>query len=193
MIQLIRSICLCVACFLVHALAWAQATPDSSERDSRPTATDGGMAVLVPPRPIPADADAVVQRVAAETVDGLVVVVTIDGPNVRLDSAAAARIPRRQARADRNTEGDFVRATALAGGQVISSTVVPDNVINIQEGQAGIVRTERRQVTIALAADRPIDTVAIEAAATGARASLDVRQAYARLCELDRNSKWCRR
>ena len=192
MTQHIRATCLYLICGLVHLSAWGQAAPGSSERPV-PTATDGGTAVLVAPRPIPADSDPVTQRVSADTADGLVIVVTIDGAKVSLDSAVPARIPRRRARADRNVEGDSVKATAFSGGQAISSTVVPDNVINVQEGRAGVVRTEKRQITIGLLADRPVDTVAIEAAATGASGSLDVRPVYARLCELDRNSKWCRR
>jgi hypothetical protein len=192
MAQHIRAICLSLTFLLVTLSAWGQAAPDTSERPPA-TASDGGNAVLLAPRPVPADSDSVTQRVVADTAEGLVIVVTIDGANVSLDSATPARIPTRRARADRNIEGDAVKATAFAGGQVIGSTVVPDNVINIQEGRTGVVRTERRQISIGLLADRPIDTVSIEAPATGASASLDVRPAYARLCELDRNSKWCRR
>jgi hypothetical protein len=89
-------------------------------------------------------------------------------------------------------EGDQVRATAFIGNQSVATTVVPDNVLNASEG-GGLVRTDKRQISLALAADRPVDTVTIEALATNARATLDVRQAYARACEADRSSKWCRR
>ena len=67
-----------------------------------------------------------------------------------------------------------------------------DGLLNASEG-GGLVRTDKRQISLALAADRPVDSVTIEALATNARATLDVRQAYSRACEADRNSKWCRR
>jgi hypothetical protein len=176
------------------ALAQAPTGPTGSaaQREPAAAASDGGKVELLPARPIAPEADPVVQLVAGNTVDGLVVAVTIDGASVHLDSAVLARVPKRQARADRNVEGDVVRATAFAGGQAVATTIVPDNVVNASEG-GGLVRTEKRQLSIALAADRPVETVVIEAAATGARASLDVRPAYARACEADRNSRWCRR
>jgi hypothetical protein len=174
----------------------AQAPPGQSaqpgERALAPTASDGGRAELLPARPVAPDADPVMRLVADTMVDGLVVSVTIDGATVTLDSAVLARVPRRQARADRAVEGDQVRATAFIGNQSVATTVVPDNVLNASEG-GGLVRTDKRQISLALAADRPVDTVTIEALATNARATLDVRQAYARACEADRSSKWCRR
>lgn len=161
-------------------------------RGPAPSASDGGTVEILPATPIAPDVDPVMRLVADATADGLVLSVTIDGANVRLDAAVLARVPKRQARGDRAIEGDFVRATAFAGAQLVATTVVPDNVINASEG-SGLVRTEKRQLSLALAADRPVDTVVIEAPATGARASVDVRPAYARACEADRNSKWCRR
>ena len=173
---------------LVAAPANAQ-DPVSADRPS-PTASDGGKAELLPPRPLADSADPLNQHVAQETVDGVVLVVTIDGASVTLDSATLARIPRRMARTDRATDGDAVKATAFAGGQAIATTVVPDNVINASEGD-GLVRTTRRQITLTIASDRPIDTVQVEAPATGASGSLDVRSAYAQICDADPKSKWC--
>ncbi len=155
-----------------------------------PSASDGGKAELLPPRPIGDDADPLNRHVAADTVDGLVLAVTIDGDTVRLDSALPARVPRKLARAERQPGGDAVTATALANGQVVSTTVVPDTVLNASEGE-GLVRTPRRQIALVLATDRPVDTVTIEAPATGARASLDVRSAYAQICQADPNNRWC--
>lgn len=185
---------------LVHSAVFAQADTSaiSGKQDPAlfepplPAASNGGKAQLLPPQPISESADPVNQRVAAETVDGLILAITIDGTSVTLDAAKLARIPRRMARADRVTGGDTVKATALAGGQVIATTVVPDTVLNASEGE-GLVRTTRRQITLVLAADRPIDTVTIEAPATGASASLDLRPAYSSICDADRSSKWCPR
>ncbi len=157
-----------------------------------PTASDGGKVELLPPRPVPDSADPVTQLATTQTVDGLVLVVTIDGTAVTLDSAAPARIPRRQARDARPGAGDVVKAMAYAGGRLLATTMVPDNVLNASEG-GGLVRTTRRQIALVLAVDRAADTVSVEALATGARATLDVRAAYARLCEADRDGKWCPR
>ena len=169
----------------------AQVTTAPASTDA-PTASDGGRAVLIPPRPVDEATDPVNRKVAADTVDGLVMTVTIDGPSVTLDSAIAARVPRRLARSDRAAGENFVRATAFSGGQVVSTTVLPDVVLNASEGE-GLVRLTRRQIALVLSADRPIDTVTIEAPATAASATLDVRQAYARICEADRNNQWCPR
>lgn len=179
----LAAVALACAPLLVHA----QAT-DAGQ----PTASHGGTVRLTPARPIPDGEDPLNQKVAAETVDGIVVTVTIDGPTVTLDSAVPARVPRRLARADGAAGENFVRATAFAGGQPVSSTVLPDVVDNASEG-GGLVRLTRRQVSLVLSADRPIDTVRVEAPATAASGTVDVRPAYARLCEVDRNSKWCPR
>lgn len=157
-----------------------------------PGASDGGKAELIQPRPVGDDADPLNRYVAAETVDGLVLTVTIDGDAVRLDSAVPARVPRKLARAERKPGPDAVTATAMANGRVVSRTVVPDTVLNASEGE-GLVRTPLRQIALVLATERPVDTVTIEAPATGARASLDVRGAYAEICKADPNSRWCPR
>lgn len=162
----------------------------ASAQSSMPTASHGGRAELLPEQPIAENEDPVNQKVAAETVDGVVLSVTIDGTSVTLNAANLARVPRRMAVADRATGGDTVKATALANGQVIATTVVPDNVLNASEGE-GLVRTARREITLVLAADRPIDTVMVEAPATAASASLDLRSAYSNICEADPNSIWC--
>lgn len=116
--------------------------------------------------------------------------VTIDGATVTLDAVAPARVPRRVARASRNPVGDSVRVTGFIAGKAVATTVLPDNVLNASEGE-GLVRTTRRQLAIALATDRPLDSVTVEAPATAAKATLDVRAAYARICEADPRNKWC--
>jgi hypothetical protein len=135
-------------------------------------------------------ADPVNQRVNAQTVDGVVLTITIDGATVTLDAVAPARVPRRVARANRDPVGDAVKVTGLIGGKAVATTIAPDNVLNASEGQ-GLVRTTRRQLAIALATDQPLDSVTVEAPATAAKATLDVRAAYARICEADPRNKWC--
>lgn len=156
----------------------------------RPTVSDGGKVEMLPARPVEETADELNGLVMAETVDGLVLAVTIDRSAVTLDSAMPARVPRSSTGSDRKVAGDIVRATAFVGNEAIATTVTPDNVVNASEG-GGLVRTERRQIVIALAANRPIERVEIEAAATGARATIDVRTAYAAFCKADPGGKWC--
>lgn len=168
----------------------ASAFAQTNEREPAPTASPGGKVQIIPPRPIDAAADPVNARSAEATADGLAIVVTIDGANVTLDSAVFARVPRAMARPDRKVDGDVVRATAFAGGQRIASSVASDMTVNASE-QGGLVRVTKRQVALVLAADRPIERVDIEAPATNARASLDVRSAYAAICKADARSKWC--
>jgi len=182
-------------CFgaLIAARVSAQAVvvpEEEDEEETRPTASDGGKVEIVPTRSLDENADQLNKLVAAETVDGLVLVVTIDRSSVTLDSATPARVPRRLTGLERKTAGDVVRATAFVGSDSIASTVTPDNVINASEG-GGLVRSDRRQVTIVLAADRPIESVEIDAPATGAKARLDVRPAYAQYCKADPAGRWC--
>ena len=168
----------------------SSAYAQTDERQPAPAASAGGKVEVIPPKPLDAAADPVNARSNEATADGLAIVVTIDGPTVTLDSAAFARVPRLLARADRKVEGDVVRAVAFAGGQRIASSVAPDMTVNASE-QGGIVRATRRQVALVLAADRPIERVDIEAPATNARGSLDVRSAYAQICRVDPKNKWC--
>lgn len=144
--------------------------------------------VIDSPRRSVADADDPLNRyVARQTVDGLVVAVTIDGPNVTLDQATPARVrkaPRKAA-----GKGDFAPVTAVgyAGGVQISQVAVPDSVMRALDDwntphTGGIVRVTKRQVVIPLAAARALDTVEVTAPATGAHARLDVRAAYADYC-----------
>jgi len=178
-----------VACFALPVSAQTDREPAVA---ATPTASHGGTAELLPPRPLADADDALNQRVGTETVDGLAIALTIDEAHITLDSVELARVPRRQARENRNTGGDQVKVTGLVGGREISTTVVPDNVLNASEG-GGLVRTGKRQIFVTLAADRPLDAVRVEAPATSASAVLDVRGAYARICAADPRSKWCPR
>jgi|KBSMisStandDraft_5_1062788.scaffolds.fasta_scaffold211653_2 hypothetical protein len=175
---------------MVLLAACATAIAQTDERQPMPSASAGGKVEIIPPKPLDASADPVNARSNEATTDGLAIVITIDGANVTLDSAAFARVPRTLARADRKVEGDVVRAVAFVGSQRIASSVVPDTTVNASEG-AGIVRVTKRQVVLVLAADRPIERVEIEAPATNARGSLDVRSAYAEICKADPGNKWC--
>lgn len=179
--------------------AWARmATLNAGDPDidkqgvDAPIASHGGKAELLPGEPVTEADDPVNRLVNSETVDGLLLSITIDGANATLDSATLARVPKRLARADRDVQGDSVEITGIVNGQEITRTIVPDNVLNASEDE-GLVRTTRRQVAVAIAADRPLDSVRVKAAATGTDVSLDVRSAYARICEVDRGNKWCPR
>lgn len=151
----------------------------------------------IPPRPV-AEADDPVNRfVAANTVDGLVLALTIDGDRVTLDRATPARVKKPRMRKEARTgAGDSapITATGFAGGREVSHATVSDQVINVQEdfehrGGGGLVRLTRRAVQIALAAPVPLDRVEISAPATNARATLDVRPAYAELCRVTQGDK----
>lgn len=130
-----------------------------------------------PQESVAVDADPLNQVVANSTTDGLLLVLTIDGDSIHLDQATPSRVPR--ARAD--SGGDRVTATGFARGSQVSQVSVADGVVNVQEG-GGLVRLTRRQVIVPLPAPRPLDAVEISAPATGARARLDVRAAYAMYC-----------
>ena len=158
----------------------------------RPQASDGAEVSLSQPTPVSEADDPVNQRVTADTVDGLVIALTIDGPQIRLDSASPARIPKSAQRANREGFGDAgsVRATAFSGGQRAGSVEVPDNVLVASEGD-GLVRLTRRQLTIAIPVDRAVDRVEVEAPATNARATLDVSAAYEAWCRGDPRGRWC--
>jgi hypothetical protein len=150
----------------------------------------------IPPRPIPEAEDPVNRFVAANTIEGLVLSVTIDGTAVTLDQATPARIRKTQ-RMQPDREGDLAPVTAVgyAGGARISEARAPDSVLRALDdwnGRGRLVRVTRRQVLIALPAPRALDTVEIIAPATGARARLDVRAAYARWCRQDvRDNPMC--
>lgn len=139
-----------------------------------------------PPRPVSEAEDPLNRLVSNETVDGLVVAVTIDGTNISLDQAMPARIPR-ITRVDRLGSGDLSPVTAIgyASGVRVSEAQAPDSVLRALDdwnGRGQTVRFTRREVVIALPAPRALDTVEVIAPATGARARLDVRSAYAPWC-----------
>jgi hypothetical protein len=159
------------ACRLAVSLASALWIGGVAEAQTKPAAPD------LEARPVDASADPVNRKSAASTVDGLVLVVTIDGSSIRLDGATPARIPRAAAERKRPA-GDRVTAVGLAGGARVSETSSADAVLNAEEG-GGLVRASRRQVTLSLPAPRALDTVEVSAPATGASARLDVRAAYA--------------
>jgi hypothetical protein len=173
------------------ALAGATHAQSVATDNNGPAASDGGKAVLIEPRPLAEADDPVNARVLADTANGLALSLTLDGTTVRLDGAVPARVPRRQARTTRE-DGDLVTVTGLSGGRVVATTVVPDAVLNASEG-TGLVRVSRRQVSVVLVSATPIDTIQVSAPATAASATLDVRAAYARLCEVAPQHEQCPR
>lgn len=188
--------CLALALAMAAAPSWGQdrvddATTDDPGKDvGMPVASDGGRAELLPTTPLEEADDPVNRLVAAESVDGLLLSITLDGATATLDSAVLARIPRRIARADRDMQGDSVEVRGLVNGQEVTRTVVPDNLLNASEGD-GLVRMTRRQIAVGLSADRPLDAVQVTATATGVDTVLDVSSAYAVICEADRDNRWC--
>lgn len=168
----------------------ALAAAATAQTNTAPLASDGGKVVHVEPRPVAESDDPLNARVLAQTANGLAVSLTIDGGNITLNSVAAARVPMRQARPARGEEGDTVTLTGFSAGRIVASTVVSDAVLNASEGD-GLVRLTRRQVSAVLVANAPIDTLQVSAPATAASATLDVRSAYARLCEAAPSHEWC--
>ena len=174
---------------LLAAQARAQVATDAAPL-GRPVASDGGDARVVSTTAVPEADDPVNARVAADTVDGLIVAITLDGAQVRLDSALPARVPRAHTRPRDGAQGDLVTVTGWAGGREVTRNAVPDTVLNASE-RDGLVRTPRRQVVVALATDRALDSVRVEAPATQAAQSLDVRSAYANYCRAAPDGQWC--
>jgi hypothetical protein len=166
---------LTLALFLAGAVQ-AQDTPQIRDTEPRPVA--------------PAD-DPVNKWVNASTVEALVIALTIDGTSITLDSATPARVPRAAAMRAEPVSGDRVTVSGFAGGAKVSESVVPDQVLNAQE-DVGLVRVNKRQVIVSLAAPRALDTIEVTAPATGATARLDVRAAYAPYCKGERpDPRYC--
>lgn len=187
--------CLCLALAWAAAAAWMPACAQTQDKPDavvagEPVASDGGRATITRTEPVAEGTDPLNALVAADTVDGLLLSFTIDGSQVRLDSALPARVPRAQARPRQNPQGDMVTVTGLANGAEVARNVVPDPVLNASEGQ-GLVRTTKRQIALVLATERALDTVRVEAPATQASQSLDVRDAYAPYCKADPRGPWC--
>ncbi len=141
----------------------------------------------LPQTPVPDAQDQVNINAASQTIDGLIVVVTIDGPNVTLDRAVPARVRRLSRRP--TGEGDYapVSAVGFAAGARIGEATIPDGVMRALDDwntphRGALMRFTRRQVVIPIPAPRALDTVEVVAPATGARARLDVRAAYADYC-----------
>jgi hypothetical protein len=142
------------------------------------------------PRPVLISDDPV-NTLSETAVDGLVLILTIDGSAIHLESATLTRVPPTAARRGTGNGEDRVTAVGYAAGVRVSEASAPDQVLNVQEG-VGIVRLTKRQVQLALPAPRALDTVQVEAPATGASARVDVRSAYAPYCkEYRADNKWC--
>lgn len=179
---------------LLVAAAASPAFAQSRQSDNQPApyASDGGTVEIIPPRPVgPAD-DPVNQLVAAETTDGLVVTVTIDGSTVTLDSVTPARIPRPARRTKPGADDGVVMARAYSGGDEVGAAFTGDPVLNASE-ESGLVRLAKRQVSIALPAARPATAIEIEAPASRAKATFNVASAYDAWCKESRDEKICPR
>jgi len=130
-------------------------------------------------KPVAAAADPLNLYVQRQTVDGLIVVLKIDGDRITLASVQAARIPRREVRRSKSEE--TVSVTALSGGKPIATTVVPDPLWVVEEGQ-GVRKAEQREVQIAVEAPSRVESITVRLSINAATATLDVTSAYAALC-----------
>jgi hypothetical protein len=134
MTQSTRFSCL-LAALLLPAAALAQpadvkaADPNFADLGiGQALASPGGTVSMSPPVAVAPAEDIVNQSVAAETVDGLVVVVTIDGADIHFESATPARLPNRKPsrQSPAARQGGTVKATAFADGQAVASVEVAD-------------------------------------------------------------------
>ena len=136
---------------------------DGGQEIAAPVASHGGRVELVPGAPVQEDDDPVNRLVASETVDGLLLSITLDGATASLDSAVLARIPKRLARPDRQVHGDAVEVRGLIDGQEATRTTVPDNLVNASEGD-GLVRKEDswlgREVVVVNTGQEAVDHLA---------------------------------
>ena len=166
--------------------------PNPDRPNPDPSNSDGAsQAVVISEKPV-ADADDPVNRQAtADTVEALIVSLTLDGGQARLDSAVPARVPRGVIQ-KRQDEGDRVTVVALAQGQEIARASVPDQVINIEENK-GIVRLTRRQISLAVPMGRAPDRLQVLAPATGVDMAVDPAPMLAMWCQGDRPGVWCPR
>ena len=168
--------------FLSVLLILAAATPASGQDDpSRGT--------LIPPRPVARADDPVNRYILRNTADGLVVTVRIDGAELSLERALPARVPR--ARRPRRLAGDRITVTAFAGDRALGSVTVPDRTVSALE-HGGLIRQERRTLSIAVPAPGRVDAVEVRVSANGASRRFDVREAYAPLCRAAPTSPLCR-
>jgi hypothetical protein len=133
------------------------------------------------PAPLDPAADPVNRWVAAKTVSGLIVALRIEGPQITLERAQPARIPKPRRRAP--VTGDTITVTALSGAETVAAVTVPDPTTVVVEG-AGLTRLDRRTVHAAVPTPRAIDAIEVGVGATGATARFDVRPAYEEICRL---------
>jgi hypothetical protein len=133
--------------------------------------------------PVPVDpaADPVNRWVAAKTVSGLIVALRIEGPQITLERAQPARIPKPRRRSA--VTGDTVTVTALSGAETVAAVTVADPTTVVVEG-AGLTRLDRRTIHAAVPTPRAIDAIEVRVSATGATARFDVRSAYEEICRL---------
>lgn len=168
--------------FLPALLILAAATP-------APGQDDPARGTRSAPRPIaPAD-DPVNRYVLRNTAEGLVVTVGIDGAELTLVDAQPARVPR--PRRPRTVQGDRITVTAFAGDSAVGSVTVPDRTVSALE-HGGLIRHERRSISIAVPAPGLVDAVEVRVSANGASRRFDVRAAYGPICRAVPTAPICR-
>ena len=166
--------------------ALAQPAPD------RTPGTDKASEAIISAETPLADADDPINRQAqAAMVAALVVNLTLDGREARLDQAVPARVPR-SAIQKRQDDGDRVTVIALVAGREVARASVPDQLIDIEEDK-GIVRQTRRQISLAIPMERAPDALQVLAPGTGVDAMIDPGAALAMWCQGERPGVWCAR
>ena len=179
-----------IAAILLLSAAPGLAQPAPDRPAATATNSDrASQAVVSSEKPL-ADADDPINRqAAAQTVEALIVSLTLDGREARLISAIPARVPRGVIQ-KRQGDGDRVTVIALAEGREIGRASVPDQVINIEEGK-GIVRLARRQISLAVPVGRAPDRLQVLAPATGVDTAVDPAPLLAVWCQGERSGVWC--
>ena len=168
--------------YLPLLLVLAAATPaQGQDRSARGTPSA--------PRPIARADDPVNRYILRNTADGLVVTIAVDGAELTLERALPARVPR--ARRPRTVRGDRITVTAFAGNSVLGSVTVPDRTVSALE-HGGLIRHERRSLSIAVPAPGAVDAVEVRVSANGASRRFDVRAAYAPICRAVPAAPVCR-
>lgn len=171
---------------LVAVPVLAQPAPDRAATAGQPA-----QAEVISEKPIPDADDPINRQAEADTVEALVLLMTLDGREARLEQAIPARVPR-GAIQKRQDESDRVTVIALAGGRELARASVPDQLINIEE-ETGVVTLQRRQISLAVPLDRAPDQLRVLAPASGVDMAVDAGPLLAPWCRSERPGPWCPR
>jgi hypothetical protein len=136
------------------------------------------------PRPVDPRADN--EPVLKGLTPGLVVTLEIDHDRVSVAHAHVLMIPQVTSRTQ---PGELITLTGTSQGRVVSSVDVPDQRLNVQEGQ-GLVILEKRTIAAALPLPARIDTLEVRLPGKPSQ-RLDVRDAIERFCTTHPQAPLC--